>query len=1123
MKCENCSKENRSAALFCRYCGTKLKASVEGKSVLESLIGLDTIRNELDTIIKVLKSLSDTGSSGRINCNMILTGNSGTAKSLIGNLIFSSLKQINFITKPSPNIINSSDFNKMDTKDILNLLQNNQGGMIILDNAHELFPEGEACDRIKRLVVEMGQSNEKKNEPILFLCGLPYGLREFLNKPENTWFSGRFGKIYHIDDYNSEILKAIIKENLYLRFGLELSPDAEKKLLTRTAWLVRESKNPEAEIGAMNGYLALKETDKIIFNFYNRGKTDKTILPDDISGDVLVKKNAEEILQSFDQFIGMEPIKKDIRQVYTKISQDLKLGKKTETNLHAVLTGNPGTGKTSVVRILGEVYAALGVLDVGHVVEVDRSKLVAGYQGQTAIQVNRVVDSALGGILFVDEAYAIIDNDNDSFGKEALNTLLKRVEDDRDKFCCIAAGYKKEMHKFMDSNPGMESRFPKRFHLDDYSAHELNEIFKLICRKEGFILEQKADEDSLKYFEEKVARKTKDFGNGRESRSLFDGARNNLANRITAMEDGAISADDMITIKQEDIPSIRGTEAITVEEALQKLNNFIGLKNVKDKVREIADTLEVNKMNGSIKPMGEHFTFIGNPGTGKTSVARILGDVFYAIGLLPTRNIIEVTAKDLIAKYKGQTGPQTDDIINQAMGGILFIDEAYSLVDEQGDSFGKDAINTLLQRMENDRGKFICIAAGYKKEMHTFLASNSGFESRFTEQLDFEDYSAQELTQIFLKMCSGEGYHLDDEAAGCLQGVFEALVLRKTPTFANAREARKIFESTKKRLSSRIMSLKRQGAPVQELMKINTTIIPEDLPLNDSHSKKKTLEEAVAPLYEQIGLKNVKENIQQMINRIELNRIQGRDKLLEVHYVFTGNPGTGKTTVARIMTDIFYAAGILPTNNLIECGRQDLVAGYIGQTAIKTNDVINRAMGGVLFIDEAYMLSQTGGSNGDFGQEAIDTLLLRLENDRGKFICIAAGYKDEMKSFIDSNPGLERRFTEYLEFQDYTAREASDIFRLFARKGNYTLSPELDAELEPVFTKVIKHPVKQFSNAGTARVLFEKTERALSDRLMEMRKNKEITHEGMKEVSFTLLKEDLLSVYDTEYGSEKRS
>ena len=216
------------------------------------------------------------------------------------------------------------------------------------------------------------------------------------------------------------------------------------------------------------------------------------------------------------------------------------------------------------------------------------------------------------------------------------------------------------------------------------------------------------------------------------------------------------------------------------------------------------------------------------------------------------------------------------------------------------------------------------------------------------------------------------------------------------------------------------------------------------------------------------------------------------------HLVFYGDPGTGQTTVARIIAKLYKELGVISKGQLVETDRSGLVAGYVGQTAIKTKELIDSAMGGVLFIDEAYTLAPEGGSGQDFGQEAIDTLLKAMEDNRGDFVVIVAGYPELMSRFINSNPGLSSRFNKYLYFYDYNAEELEKIFILMCEKYQYVLDDELKEQLPDFFKALVLTKPDNFANAREVRNIFEKAVQRQSSRLYN---DKEHTNEDL-----TLLK-----------------
>ena len=249
-----------------------------------------------------------------------------------------------------------------------------------------------------------------------------------------------------------------------------------------------------------------------------------------------------------------------------------------------------------------------------------------------------------------------------------------------------------------------------------------------------------------------------------------------------------------------------------------------------------------------------------------------------------------------------------------------------------------------------------------------------------------------------------------------------------------------------------------------------------------------------------IGLSSVKDEITKLANFIKIQQVRRSKGLktpdISYHCVFTGNPGTGKTTVARIIASIYKDLGILKKGHLVETDRSGLVAEYVGQTAIKTNKIVDSALDGALFIDEAYSLVQ--GAKEDFGQEAISTLLKRMEDDRNRLVVILAGYGTEMQTFIDSNPGLQSRFNRYIHFPDYTANELEQIFLLNAKNNQYTLDDEALVKLEDSMSSVIEHKDKNFGNARFVRNLFEKS---IQNQAMRLSSQPNITEEILSKIT----------------------
>jgi SpoVK/Ycf46/Vps4 family AAA+-type ATPase len=545
------------------------------------------------------------------------------------------------------------------------------------------------------------------------------------------------------------------------------------------------------------------------------------------------------------------------------------------------------------------------------------------------------------------------------------------------------------------------------------------------------------------------------------------------------------------------VPSAAGIESI-----MHELDELTGLDPIKKKIREYSDYLRfvaLRREKGfeETDKINLHAVFKGNPGTGKTTVARLLGKIYKEMGLLKKGHVVEVDRSDLVAEYIGQTAPKTKEAIKKAKDGVLFIDEAYALArkDEDNKDFGKEAIEILLKEL-SDATDIAIIVAGYPEEMEVFLESNPGLKSRFVMQYDFPDYTPQELVVIAEFAAEKRRVHFDESAKKIFQKYLTDKYRNRDKFFGNARLVNSMVDEAKMNLGLRIMKTDHPEnldadtlstiteIDMKRIFDLHEGILPE-IPIDED-----MLREAMLKLRGMIGLDQVKHDIEELVKLVRFYKSLGKDvrKIFSLHSVFSGNPGTGKTTVARILAQIYKALGILERGHLVECDRQSLVGGYVGQTAIKTSELINKAMGGVLFIDEAYSLSDGGGH--DFGREAIETLLKRMEDKRGEFIVIAAGYTQNMEKFMESNPGLKSRFDRVFHFKDYNADDLYTIALNQLKDHNIIPEPKASDHLMRYIDFMFKTRDKYFGNGRAVRKVIEEAIRNQHLRLSELPKSK---------------------------------
>jgi len=578
-------------------------------------------------------------------------------------------------------------------------------------------------------------------------------------------------------------------------------------------------------------------------------------------------------------------------------------------------------------------------------------------------------------------------------------------------------------------------------------------------------------------------------------------------------------------LADEDVRSLVVTPAPDVDtfDLEKELEGLVGLREVKEALRHARNFVEVQRRRCSV--VGDstvrsvHFAFLqGGPGSGLSTAAQLLAGMLLKLGVLSKGHVVESTRKDLLAGCSsGDVDCRLKKVMRAADGGVLLLHDA-DTIKEADHRLGEEAMQALSKQFESVGGntewpqRLCMVLAGKRGELQKVLTDYPSIGAAVFAKLDFLDLTPMEVALILRKLVETHRFQLSaDLTDEKLEGLVRRRMLGSGPggqAPKNVRLAKTLLEEAVSRQTDRVYAK-------ETLSYAGLTTLMEDDFIDRSREENEAAQAALRKLDGVVGLKPVKEFVHSLYAQLQLEKqkrelgIDARGSSSTLHMIFTGNPGTGKTTVARVVADLLKALGLLRTGHMVEADRSSLVAGYSGQTALKTKAVVEGALGGVLFVDEAYALIGEEGKD-TFGREALDTLIKLVEDFRTDLVVVLAGYSKEMEKLLDTNPGLRSRFPTVLEFNDYSPEELLEIADQMLLQDVMVLSPEAGERLRQVLQRVVDDPgcqggdARASGNGRAVRNILERAKRAQAVRLQQRAPGRRCSQEEL----CTLVPED---------------
>ncbi len=832
----------------------------------------------------------------------------------------------------------------------------------------------------------------------------------------------------------------------------------------------------------------------------------------------------ENLLNEFYEFIGLENLKQSIVDFLTYlnfVNERKRKGVKSDEKLelHCLFLGNPGTGKTSVARLLGKILKSMGILENGHVIEVDRSGLIGQYIGETAIKTDKVISEALGGILFIDEAYTLKKPDISSdFGQEAIDILLKRMEDYKGRFIVIAAGYSSLMNEFINSNPGLKSRFTHTFTFDDYSPSQLVEIFKLFATKEEYTIDKAGEELLLKHLEVIYKHRDQSFGNARLIRKIFSEAKIQLSKRYQACSEeerikfslNKISSEDIRSAFEKigEVVSTKISDIKIVDNLLERINNLTGLDNFKREANELAKLARYYFEEGEniSEKFYFHFFFTGKNYAGQSVAAKYLTELLATFRIIPKNEFYEIDIRQFIGEDIYQTTDRTNKIFNRIRNGVILIKDFDSIFNDRqlNSSVLSEFISQFITRLQKDADRIRVIAETDYQFPDNLSDELISLKTFFSKIIIFNDYTPDELLEIFLQRMKEKKLDLSDESKELLRKFFYHVYRNRDKYPPNNLLLQNISDIIQKKHLLRIADIPRSQRTDEMNRRIDIDEIKDIISLEKSKEfstsgdYQSSVRKYLDKLDKLAGLKEVKNTILRIINSEKVAAIR-KERGLELlprnlHGLFIGNPGTGKSTIAKIYGGILFELNLISSNEPIEIDRLT-VNTYLQNYNDLTSEILLKFFDGKLVVLNyagQFLISQ------EFSiKKFFDTTLALLKKSGNRFVLILSDTKNEIEKILSNYPDSKTYFTNTFLFSNYTPREMLEIALNFTQQYGYQLDEGAWQLLLDIFNELYSGNQEK----GNINTVLDLILNAITNQEARLGKKENITNEDLTTIT----------------------